>query len=327
MRSAVLLALAFGVVVSVAVAQTNPDREWTRGDIVLKVLGQSGKIKIRRRGESEVNAVAINFDAMRELDSDGNTVGGGNDGHSFNSFASQDFTISEITEGTYDGLDSYHVEFSADINGADVVVDVYMMREAGNVTNGSGDDAEDIEVNVGDIKVTIDINAWKFCESGTFANGSPHVCTKAGQREVGAFLEFDLEMKSASRPSRRNLGSGANEEGADGGRTLMGDNRRRRGGRLQPDVWDLGDGAELALSTKVRVDDVWADMPGAADGTYPMMTQRGSKTIYTFRFPKGASLFYDPNVSLFGADDGAAGTTVSAVAVLLAAVFAFVRMD
>lgn len=80
----------------------------------------------------------------------------------------------------------------------------------------------------------------------------------------------------------------------------MGKRPARANGKVQPAVIDLGDGQSVSLSSKVEVDGAWVDMPGADDETehFPNVATQGPKTIYTFRFPRAAKIFYDPGVDM-----------------------------
>ena len=74
----------------------------------------------------------------------------------------------------------------------------------------------------------------------------------------------------------------------------------------EPIYYDLGGDAILTLSKKIKVDGVFTDM----DPGYPLVTTQGSKTIYTFKFPKGDVIEYDPGVD-FGVEDPTTSPTLT----------------
>ena len=82
------------------------------GDVCVKVLGQSGKIDFT----FDTTTVQLTMDSIQEVDSSGNEVGkAGSTKHSFNSFASQAFTFSNLYSTTYNGIPASicRVNFSA----------------------------------------------------------------------------------------------------------------------------------------------------------------------------------------------------------------------
>ena len=60
----------------------------------MQILGRSGKMTVSNSNLGS-SSVTVTMDALREVDTSGNAVGTtGNQKHSFNTFASQDFTFS-----------------------------------------------------------------------------------------------------------------------------------------------------------------------------------------------------------------------------------------
>ena len=71
--------------------------------IAVKVLGQSGKVMISKANDS--SRVTMEMDKIAEYSSNGTEVGkSGQVKHSFNTFASQEFTFSELKKEKYQGI-------------------------------------------------------------------------------------------------------------------------------------------------------------------------------------------------------------------------------
>ena len=232
----------------------------------IDVKGQSGKMTI---GFGDEKAVMVTFDAVTELDASGNAVGtSGSTKHSFNSFASQDFTIGDHMEGVCyedaEGVDlranliKFEATGLADV--ARLFVDTYFFLDSGTIDNGG--EVTTIEPYM--FKWNIGVEDWPFCGSEGVS------CKKGSKNEVGEMLDVDIEIK----------GLGVNP-------TLVSENAG------EPIVYDLGGGALLSLSKKIEIDgSAIVDM---ATG-YPKVITKGSKTLFTFRFPKAQSILYDPAV-------------------------------
>jgi len=232
-------------------------------------------------------AVVIDMDSIVERDVDGNPVGvGGKGKHSFRSFATQQFEVSDMVEADYNGIPAYQTTFKANINGGDFKVDIYMMLGDGTIQNGD----EEIAVNKGQFKFTVSVDNWAWCEGTTPTDtNAPEYCGKGNKGEVGHHLDFTLAIKSKNAKPTAKGGSGK----------LGKRPPKNANGKHQPAEIDMGGGASMSLSSKVQVDGTWQDMPGADDeDSYPQVDTKGSKVLYTFRFPKAAKIFYDPGVDM-----------------------------
>ena len=84
----------------------------------------------------------LEMDGAEEKDVDGNTITGGKKKHSFNNFASQDFTFSPTKTVVYQGAECTNINFTgtlADV-GADLSIELYLVHndsvefESGNET-------------------------------------------------------------------------------------------------------------------------------------------------------------------------------------------------
>lgn len=248
------------------------DKTANNSGVFVKVLGRSGKILIGQKENpgDDPNYVVVQFSEMKERDANGNVVGAtGASKHSFNSFANQDFTFSEVVNGSYQNLTAVYFNFSADLSSVSskLVTVVYIFTKAGNITVGN----ETTEVEPGTVKFNIEIKNWNFC--GT----SNTTCSKGNVNEVGASIDFDIDIKGKGNATKGN-------ETTD----------RKNGTR--GDSYDLGAGAKVIMSKKVKYDNGdWSDMPVG----YPSVSSTGSSQTFTFRFMKfNQSVLYDPTIKL-----------------------------
>jgi len=215
--------------------------------------------------------ITITMDALRETDAGGNTIGtSGSDKHSFNTFASQDFTFGSPETASYQGLGCTRVDFTATIlTVATLKVSTLIFTEKGTILN----DGEESTVDQGTMKFSITIDNWLWC-TGSGATQ----CTQGQTPKTGAFIDIDIAMKGSKDATAK-----APKAGKPVGN--------------QTKDYDLGDGAVLAMSNRVQVDGVWRSMPAG----YPKLTIQGANNIYTVRLPKGAGqgtkIVYDPTVS------------------------------
>lgn len=161
------------------------DREASAGDITTKVMGQSGKIAVYWTGMNESDGVTIAFDSLKTIDSNGTVIDG------YDSFASLNFTFSNLQNTTYEGanLSVVYFTFKADIpyrNGtASLTTAVYIFKESGHITVGG----ENYSVSAGVMKFNVEMANWTFCESCN--NGSK-----------GDSLDFDIEIKGKKSPNK-----------------------------------------------------------------------------------------------------------------------------
>lgn len=241
---------------SLAMAQ---EEDLTAGSITVRILGQSGKFRMfsTAAGQNDTNVVTIEMDALREVDADGNAVGSsGQERHSIQTFANQDFVINPIETvmiGVNESVSARKISFQSSIGDVGrMAVDTFIMNSPGLV----GPEGEEWGVGVGDMKFNINFPNWKWCGDA----GS-----NCRENEEGAFLELDIKIKGAASEV-----------------TLIDELSR---------IYDLGGDANLTLTNKVMIDDVQREMP---DG-YPFLRTQGNSQIFTFRFQKfTTSAQYDP---------------------------------
>ena len=232
--------------------------------VCARVLGQSGKIDF----EFEDQNIQVAMDSITEVDEDGDVVGNtGSVKHSFNSFASQDFTFSDIFNTSYQGIDAVGVNFTASLvdDTSTFYVTIYLLLEDGNVTVHN----EDYFIARGSFKFSYYWDYWPFC---TIGGSGVTSCTKGGQEQEGAYLDFTIVLKDQ--------GNGAS---VDENSTLT-----------------YSDGSEVYMPVEYYANPGgWGIMPEG----YPLEEIQGSQTIVTFRYERfDGSLEYDPILN-WGTDD------------------------
>lgn len=197
------------------------------GGVFVRVLGQSGKFVMGRTSNpsEDPNALKVAFDAIRELDKDGAVIGkGGRVKHSFNTFASQSFMFSNITDDQYQNLSAKRLDFVANLTsvGATLTVQMYLFEEEGNITQ----DDEVSQVSKGTLKFNMVLENWSFCGM----NGE--TCKQGQKSSEGEYIEFVIAIKGKK--------SGTKKEGG-------------RKKRTNAQEYDMGGDASVVLSGKVGV--------------------------------------------------------------------------
>eukprot|EP00928_Gymnodinium_smaydae_P084537 TRINITY_DN677_c0_g1_i15.p1 TRINITY_DN677_c0_g1~~TRINITY_DN677_c0_g1_i15.p1 ORF type:complete len:589 (-),score=86.58 TRINITY_DN677_c0_g1_i15:141-1850(-) len=172
---------------------------------LVHVQGQSGKFTVYNSQQGKSQGITINMDALREVDALGNTVGATgpkNEKHSFNSFATQQFTIEDAEAVVVGNVEATLIKFHSPINTiGKIQVDTYVMAGAGLV----GPPGEKWAVANGDLKWNIKLYEWTFCG-----------CNKG--TEVGAYVDLDVSMKGPRSASFKqgsksiSMGDGVNLE-------------------------------------------------------------------------------------------------------------------
>ena len=109
------------------------DKDLQAGGMWAKILGQSGKIDLAPSSDvsSNPDKVRIQIEALRQLDKDGAELGGGgNSKHSFNSFATQEFTFSPLEDTTFGGVKCIKLPFSCTLGpGSKIEIQVFIFKE------------------------------------------------------------------------------------------------------------------------------------------------------------------------------------------------------
>ena len=190
-------------------------------------MGQSGKIqvtKVNSQEKSDLNSsIKITFDSIQEKDSNGNIIGkSGKAKHSFNNFASLDFTVSSITEGDCKGVECYKLDFQSTgiVNDNDLLkVEVFIFKASGDIhTAGEeGEEATDLlSVEEGDVKFNIIMENWTWCVAESECSDSESNCCKQVKTyEIGEFIDFTLAIEeiaaTKSDSTTTSDGTGSNE--------------------------------------------------------------------------------------------------------------------
>lgn len=151
--------------------------EHTEGGSSVKVLGQSGKIRLEHSGEP----VVIDFDSLSEVTAAGEIVGqSGANKHSVNSFATQNFAFTPVVEESYLGIPVKKFTFETPIHAiGHLRVIVLLVQENATIDTG----AEQWSVSRGDMKFNIELRDWTFCNP----------CSDG----TADFVELEIEIKSS----------------------------------------------------------------------------------------------------------------------------------
>jgi len=204
------------------------DQEITAAGVSVKVKGQSGKmtLTIPKKEDNSTIDVECQMAALRQLDAEGNTLGGGgSEKHSFNSFATQDFTFSTPTTGKYEGLNVTKVSFASTLVGSSELKIVTMIfQESGSFNVGS----DTVNVTAGAVKFNVELGDWSWCGGSVECKGAD------GE---GQSVELDISIAAEG------LGSLESKNGSS--------------------TFDIGGGNELMMLNTYSTDggSTWVAMP------------------------------------------------------------------
>lgn len=218
--------LLFLGVLSIVLAESDNETVASDAGVYVKVLGHSGKIMMSRSMDIETDEkrIVVEFDEIKEKAENGDDVGKtGNPSqkHGFNTFASQQFEFSEVSDGMFENISAKYFNFTASIaSGAKLTVDVFIFSENGTFSLGG----ENTTVSDGSVKFNIRIEDWKFCgDSGV-------ECKKGQTIETGKYLDFTIAIKGKGASPQKKMGGGK---------------------RTTADEYELG-GASVVISNKVK---------------------------------------------------------------------------
>jgi hypothetical protein len=196
------------------------------GGKAVRILGQSGKFRFFRESEgpNDPERVTIELDYLRELDAEGNQIGNSGPAsrrHSVNTFASQEFTFSDLETvqiGVNQTVTAQKLSFQSTVGDETRVIrlDTYLFQTGGLI----GPEGEEWTVRAGDMKFNIAFPTWPFC--GVADCGG----------DEGTHIEVGIKIKGSKQeidPAQ--------------------------------DTFDLGGGISLGLTNKVMLDDVQGMMP------------------------------------------------------------------
>ena len=202
--SVVNILLLFLGVLSIVLVESDNETLASDAGIYVKVLGHSGKIMMSRSMDIETDEkrIVVQFDEIKEKAENGDDVGKSgntNQKHGFNTFASQQFEFSEVSDGMFENISAKYFNFTAYIAaGAKLTVDVYIFSENGTISLGG----ENTTVSKGSVKFNIRIDDWMFC-------GDPGVECKRGQTiETGKYLDFTIAIKGKGASPQKKMAGG-----------------------------------------------------------------------------------------------------------------------
>lgn len=283
------------LLIGIACCASAANQKVTSGDVIVEILGQSGKMKIWRPSSTtqvsdnatDVKPITIFLDSLTEVDQNGNPVGtSGSSKHSFNTFASQDFTFSSIKNGNlpHSNITVSYVDFQSQLSGLNSIVKltVYIVKEDGEFVLGN----DTIEVKKGEVKFSIELSNWSWCG-----------CSKGQVTEVGAFVDVELTVQLH--------GSQKVTEDTDD------DDKGSK-------KFTFGEGQNMITPKTISIDGSYVTFPTG----YPKFALKGNKNSFTFRFEKFTSkALYDPTINAGELEDHDGGASV--VASLLTIIVAF----
>jgi len=191
--------------------------------------------------------------------------------------------VEPATDPVDGGAEGAKITISASLQtDSDLRVEMYLISGGGAV----GTKSEKWAVQPGDTKFNIALKDWTFCDP-------------CADDTTGEFVDVVIQIKGKGGPKPKKKGARI-EEKEDG----KGKKKGKKGEKRPEQAYDLGEGATLDLTSRVRVDGNWTDMP---DG-FPQLVNEGGKQYYTLRFPKFTdNIWYDPVVT-FNEDFDSAAT-------------------
>ncbi|XP_048590331.1 skeletal aspartic acid-rich protein 2 [Nematostella vectensis] len=236
----------------------------------LKIQSTSGKMILYSEAKFPLQspAATITFEALKEVDGDGNEVGkdDGNQKHAFDNFAAQDFETSNTVDVVYQGIKAVAFKFTTKITSVDATftIQVRIFKESGSYVWGD----EEIEVKQGTMKFNILVNGWKFCgDSGASCR----------RNETGSHLDSKFCVQAREKGEKMSQSSG--EKGPKG---------KDKAGR-----YSFGN-VFVDIPIGVLKDGVDANMPSG----FPKLSTNESTTCFTVRFPKfNETALFDPAVT------------------------------
>ncbi|XP_032229766.2 skeletal aspartic acid-rich protein 1 [Nematostella vectensis] len=250
---------------SVSLAADNKTEE--SNDMFVNVQGKSGKMMIHKKGQTPSDGLMVSYEDLKEVDQGGSDVGmSGGTKHSFNNFATLNFTFTDAVDKQLKGIDAKYFTFMANIPdvGAIYTSEVYIFKKNGSFEWGD----EEVEVEPGTVKFNIKIENWKFC-------GQQVVCQKGGKNETGFFLDSTVCFKGKTEGMKKNMGQDKGPKG------------KKKAARFA-----FGD-AFVDMPIGIMKDTMMSNI------TEPQMTTTAGKTCFILRFPKFMDkVIFDPLVSI-----------------------------
>jgi hypothetical protein len=236
------------------------DKDLHAGGIWAKIVGQSGKIDLAPSSDvsSDPNKIRIQVEALRQLDDAGKVLGnGGASKHSFQSFATQDFTFGALEDTTYGGVKCVKLPFTSTLAPGSVVeIQVFLFKENGTIA--VGDDKFAVTNNT--MKFNVKLSDWVWCGDGGVCQGTDG---------VGASVELHISITSREQ-AKKTDSAGL--------------------------VYALGGGAQMRLSDKIQVDGgSWTQMAGGGPTLSEAGATTSKFTLKFPKF--STSALYDPDIT------------------------------
>jgi len=174
----------------------------SNSDVVLKVEGSSGKIRLRRPGKD--NDVEVSFDRIQEIDSDSRQ-------RAVQALDTKDFVWSAPTSETVNGVPTTRIEFNGtldDSSTAWIQVITWLYSGTGTVEHGG------VTYTVGKdfAKFTVHIRDWPFKEVGNRLRLMMELKVNGG-----SYTPDDIHDKSGSGDTDSDTDDGSAGKGSDGG--------------------------------------------------------------------------------------------------------------
>lgn len=243
------------------------DKSVEAAGIKLKIQGQSGKMTMTVPTDAGgTQDVVVEMSALRQLDASGITLGsGGSKKHSFNSFATQEFTIGEPVEDTYEGLGITKITFeSTMVETSKITVHTMIFQESGTFTVAG----ETLSVTNGTIKFNVELESWVWCGDSGIS------CTSKDGTGDAVELDLSIKVKGGNNPSKK-------------------------GSTEATGTFELGGGSELVMISNYTVVEEGGAMKDVGmDEGYPKV----DGASFTLKFSRwtGNKVIYDPLVMSSG---------------------------
>ena len=118
-----------------------------------------------------------------------------------------------------------------------------------------------------------------FCDPCKDDTTGAFVDLQIQMEEEGSSRHMSMHEKKWARIEDNEAKAGKGQKGANGNKEEGKDGKRHSN---EERAWDLEEGETLDLTSRVRIDGNWTNMPEG----FPKFVNEGGKQYYTLRFPK-----------------------------------------